>query len=342
MGYLAKRKSEKRERIALYVLLMTIPLLTLLGAIGGTTNEQFDFIGEFKIQAAVLSAFLCCFCLYKGLTAVSGCFFLFALMNLCLTASHYHFSEQKSLFPPEAPQFSFLYQDLKGADKKSDALKDLISQHDADLVLLTNVPVAVYEHLPEIASGYVLQNQTTDDTGKMMLMLARSPGSARGAVNDTDALWVSRIVGERKLTVVLSVLDNPWEGDYVPCVEKMKRIADFVGTRNEPVLLIGSFKASDWSRLTADLKDTAKLLLKEPLRFSYPANVLSFMRRPAASIYAHPGIDVQDIHILDDLDLNTQGRSAVVKMAPLKKEVRFYELQPTVDEKILLKQNSGK
>ncbi len=342
MGYLAKRKLEERERITLYLLLMIIPLLTFLGALGGGLDRRLDYIGEFKMHAAFLSVFLCLFCLYKRLFAIAGCFFLFVLMNLFLTASHYHFFEQESLLPPDAPQFTLFYQDLKGADDKAGDLQILIANNDADLVLLTNVPVSVYELLHDIAPDYVLQNQTANDEGKMMLVLARSPSSARGVLDGDDALWVSRIIGERKLTVVLSVLDDPFEPEnYDAARAKMTRIADFVSSRDEPVLFIGDLKASDWSRLTYDLKETGKLSLKEPLRFGTPATYPFFLRRPVASVYAHPGIEVRNIYPVTDMDLRAQGISALVKMTPVKKEVRFYELQPTVSEEILMRQNAA-
>ena len=314
----------------MYALLVLIPFLTLAGTAAAGIDAVFDFIGEFKVQGAVLSVLLMLFSLYKRQTAAAGLFLFFALMNWALIASHYHFTPPKTAYPDENPVFTLLYQDLKGADRRYDDVRLLLERYDADIVLLTDVPVKIYERLNDIKGGYVLQNQSYDTTGKMMLVLSKPFGMSRGAVTKAG-IWVSHVFSGRRLTIVLTSLGDVWNGDYESAAKKTAELAQFAKDRDEPVLLTGDLKASNWSSVTKPLKSVGNLEIKEPLFLSYPTSLPSFLRRPAASVYAHTGVELVDWTPVNALDSTVSGFFTAVKMAPAQKKVVFYDL-PDVTE----------
>ena len=61
-----------------------------------------------------------------------------------------------------------------------------------------------------------------------------------------------------------------------------------------------------------------------------------YIRRPIDHIYTHPGIETADINTFDWLQTDYDAITAVFKIAPLRKEIEFLELQPTLDEAELL------
>ncbi len=337
MGYLAKRKHEERERYLLISLLMLIPLVTLLGTLGRSLDWHLDYLGEFKVQAALLSGLLVFWCLFRKRWYAAVLFFVLALFNLALVSSRYHLSERVSALPPDAHVFSILYQDLKGADEKAPEIRAVMDNSDADVVLWTNVPVDIYRRLNEIKGAYTLQNQSLDKHGHMMLVLARSPSTGRGLIPGNAGIWLSRVVGTRKLTVVLTSLASPWsEEGYEAAQEKVTRLANFVRGRDEPVVLVGGFGAAAWSYLLKDLETEGGLDPKGTVALTYPAGLPVFMRRPTDHIYTHPGIEVSDLQTTESIGTERLGLTAKVKIAPERKEVEFYELQPTLPEEELL------
>lgn len=336
MGYLSKRKNEERERYLLIILLMAIPLITLLGTMGRSMNWRIDLLGEFKVQAALLSFLLFFWCMYKRFWYAASMFILLAAFNLALVSSRYHLTEKATIIPVEGHSLRFLYQDLKGADDKGALLENILDRADADVVLWSNVPVEIYRHLNDIKGSYSLQNQTHDKHGNMMLFLSRTPSTARGEVPDNAGLWVSRVLGTRKLTLVMTSLGRPWsEKSYEEADNKVRSLASFAQSRDEPVVLVGGFGATGWSYLLKSLETDGGLSPKGTVVLTYPATLPFFMRRPTDHVYTHPGIDVVD---MDTVDIGTKqlGLLATVRIAPERREVEFYELQPTLPEEELL------
>lgn len=335
MGYLAKRKSEERERWLLIGLLMLLPSVTLLGTLGRSLDWQMDYLGEFKVQGAMLGAVLSLWCLFKKHWYGASLFFALAVLNLALVSSQYHLTERPSVLPENAHSFKILYQDLKGADKEADAVRNVLDSSDADVVLWTNVPVDLYRNLNEIKGAYSLQNQTLDKHGKMMLIMARVPSTARGEINGAG-LWVSRVVGTRKLTLALTSLD-PWAEDkYDDALEKVARLSEFSRNRDEPVVLVGGFGAAGWSWLLNSLETEAGLSPKGKVVLTYPANLPVFLRRPTDHVYTHPGIEVSDLETTPDIGTKHLGLTATVRIAPEIREVEFYDLTPVIPEEELL------
>ena len=336
MGYLAKRKSEERERWLLIGLLMLLPLVTLLGTLGRSLDWQMDYLGEFKVQGALLGAVLCLWCLFKRHWYGAMLFLALAVLNLALVSSQYHLTERPSALPANAHTFKILYQDLKDADKQIDAVRSVLDSSDADVVLWTNVPVEIYRHLNDIKGAYTLQNQTLDKHGKMMLVMGRVPSTARGQIRGNAGIWVSRVVGTRKLTLVLTSLD-PWAQDrYGDALEKVDRIAAFSRNRDEPVVLVGGFGAAGWSWLLSVLENEGGLTPKGTVALTYPANLPVFLRRPTDHIYTHPGIEVSDLQTTADIGTKHLGLTATIKIAPEIREVEFYDLTPVIPEEELL------
>lgn len=337
MGYLSKRKFQERERSTTLFLLMAIPTLTLLGTLGRSADWRLDYIGEFKTQAAFLSMALCVWCVVKKRWMESAVFVLFAVLNLALVASHYHLSEQESRLPEDSYRFTFLYQDLKGADEHDDDVRRVLDSTDADLVLWTNVPVEIYRKLNEIKGAYYLQNQSFNKQGKMMLILARTPGTARGLVDDDAGIWVSRVIGTRKLTLALTSLGDPWSRkSYKTASDKIAALSNFVRSRDEPVVLIGGFGASGWSYLLKPLEDVGGLQTDSTVVLTAGANRPWFLRRPSDYVYVHPGMEVADLRATEPFGTNHVGLTGTLKIAPIRKEIEFFELEPTLPEEDLL------
>lgn len=336
MGYLSKRKFEEREHYLVTGLLILIPVLTLLGTLGRSLDWRLDYLGEFKIQAACLSFVLFVWCLLKREWIKMLIFFILVLLNLALVASHSYLFQKESALPEDSYVFNVLYQNLKGAENKAGEIRNVMENTQADFVLWTNVPVDIYRQLDDLTGYYQLQNQTLDTTGKMKLIFARTPGVDRGITAGEDGLWVSRVIGTRKLTLLLTNFDDPWrEKVYARTKQKIFELADFARGRDEPVILMGNFGASGWSWLLKDLESHAGLKPQGKLLESGTDKPL-YSRRPTDHIYTHPGIEVSDIRAENMIGTDYNAISATFKIAPIRKEIEFFELQPTLPEEELL------
>lgn len=336
MGYLSKRKFEEREHYLVTGLLILIPVLTLLGTLGRSLDWRLDYLGEFKIQAACLSFVLFVWCLLKREWIKMLIFFILVLLNLALVASHSYLFQKESALPEDSYVFNVLYQNLKGAENKAGEIRNVMENTQADFVLWTNVPVDIYRQLDDLTGYYQLQNQTLDTTGKMKLIFARTPGVDRGITAGEDGLWVSRVIGTRKLTLLLTNFDDPWrEKAYARTKQKIFELADFARGRDEPVILMGNFGASGWSWLLKDLESHAGLKPQGKLLESGTDKPL-YSRRPTDHIYTHPGIEVSDIRAENMIGTDYNAISATFKIAPIRKEIEFFELQPTLPEEELL------
>ncbi len=337
MGYLSKRKFEEREHYLITGLLILIPVLTLLGTLGRSLDWRLDYIGEFKIQAAVLSFFLFLWCMFKREWIKTLIFFILVVLNLVLMACHAYLFQKKSVLPEDSYVFTVLYQNLKGAQDKAAEIQTVMENTSADFVLWTNVPVKIYRQLDHLIGYYQLQNQTLDTTGKMKLIFARTPGVDRGEAAGEDGLWVSRVIGTRKLTLLLTAFDNPWanEQTYARTKQKIYELAEFARSRDEPVIVMGNFGASGWSWLLKDLESHAGLKPQGKLTESGTDKAL-YARRPTDHIYTHPGIEVSDIRAQNMIGTDYNAILASFKIAPLRKEIEFYELQPILPEEELL------
>ena len=232
--------------------------------------------------------------------------------------------------------FTVLYQNMKGSETRLPQVRRLMEESQTDLVLWTNVPVEVYRKLNDLTGPYHLQNQTLDTTGKMKLIFSRTPGVDRGETLGENSLWVSRVVETRKLTFLLVFFDDPWnEKSYIKTQGEVFALADFVRSRDEPVVLIGNLGASAWSWLLNDLESYAGLKPQEKLLTS-GTDLPFYSRRPTDHIYTHPGIETVSIETQDWLETGHEAISAVFKIAPLRKKIEFLELQPILDAKDLL------
>lgn len=336
MGYLSKRKFEEREHYLITGLLILIPVLTLLGTLGRSLDWRLDYLGEFKIQAACLSFVLFLWCLFKREWIKTLVFFVLVMLNLALVASHSYLFQKESALPADSYVFTVLYQNLKGAENKSDEIRSVMENTQADFVLWTNVPVEIYRQLDNLTGYYQLQNQTLDTTGKMKLIFARTPSVDRGETAGEDGLWVSRVIGTRKLTLLLTGFDDPWqEKAYARTKRKIFELSDFARGRDEPVILMGNFGASGWSWLLKDLESYAGLKPQGKLLESGTDKPL-YSRRPTDHIYTHPGIEVSDIRAENMIGAGHNAISATFKIAPIRKEIEFFELQPILPEEELL------
>ncbi|MBR4126278.1 MAG: hypothetical protein IKR09_01710 [Alphaproteobacteria bacterium] len=336
MGYLAKRKFKEREHFLVTGLVFLIPILTLSGTLGRSLNWRLDYLGEFKMQTAGISFALFLWCLFKQSWGKMFVFLICALLNLVLMASHLQLIQKKSDLPEDSHFFSILYQNMKESENHLDDIRRLMENTETDLVMWTNVPVDVYRHLEDLTGSYHLQNQTQDTTGKMKLIFSRTPGIDRGETLGENSLWVSRVVETRKLTILLSFFDDPWnEKSYEKTKQEVFALADFVRSRDEPVVLIGDLKASAWSWLLNDLESYAGLKPQERLPVS-GKDLPFYARRPTDHIYTHPGIGTVSIEAQDLLGTGHNAITAVFKIAPLRKEIEFFELQPILDAEELL------
>lgn len=336
MGYLSKRKFEERADYLVTGLFFLIPVLTIFSTLGRSLNWQLDYLSEFKMQAAGLSLFLALWCLIKRSWMKAFVFLICVLLNIVLMASHTYLTQKKSDLPEDSHVFTVLYQNMKDSDTRLDEIRDLMENSSADLVMWTNVPVNVYRHLKDVIGSYQLQNQTLDTHGKMKLIFSTTPGIGRGETVGEDSLWVSRVVETRKLTFLLAYFDDPWsEKNYSRTKQQVYELSDFVRERDEPVVLIGNLGASPWSWLLNDLEKHAGLKPQGKLWASGREKPF-YSRRPTDHIYTHPGIETTDIIIEDRLGTGHEAITVFFKIAPLRKEIEFLELAPTLDEKELL------
>lgn len=336
MGYLSKRKFEERAHYLVTGLAFLIPVLTILSTLGRSLSWRLDWLGEFKIQAACLSLLLFVWCIFKRNWGKTLVFLFCVLFNLILIASHSYLIQKKSDLPDDAHVFSILYQNMKGSELRLDKVRDMMENVQTDLVMWTNVPVEIYRHLEDLTGDYQLQNQTLNTDGKMKLIFSRTPGVDRGNVFKEDGLWISRVVETRKLTLMLSFFDNPWdEKSYSENLQKVSQLSDFIRGRDEPVVLIGNLGASAWSWLLNDLESYAGLKPQGKLMIAEKDKPF-YTRRPTNHIYTHPGIETVDIQKSDLLNTPHEAITAVFKIAPLRKEIEFRELSPILDENELL------
>lgn len=334
MGYLSKRKFIERERSLTLLLLMLIPLITLIGTLGRSFNWYLDYIGEFKLQAAIISGILSLWCIVKQRWLEMVIYIIFLIINLLLIASHYHLSMSESLLPEDSYELKFLYQNLKETTKTDiSKIHSQLSNSKANLILWTNVPADIYRNLNKIKGNFILLNQTPNKEGKMMLILADSPALDRGLIKNDSGTWISLKIGNRRASIALTFLDNPWNKEnYDLAKKKIFEISQFANSRDDPLILFGGFGASGWSYLLRDLEKSASLKTEGKILLTTNAKLPRFFRRPTDSVYAHPGIEIDNLE--EDSSLRTRhlGIKGVIRIAPIVKEIEFYDLEPTISE----------
>ncbi len=331
MGYLSKRKFIQREHYFTIGLLILIPVLTLLGTFGRDVDWRLDYLGEFKIQAAGLSFILFVWCCFRQEWIKAFLFCVLIILNGALIASHSHFFQKRNQ-TQDAHQFTVTYQNLSGSENKIEKIRELIKNSQADLIVLTHVSKETYRHLNELIGQYHLQNQQQDDNGNLNLILAKTPSADRGQVFKEKGLWVSRIAGTRKITLITADFQNPWSKEaYIKAKKDIYTIADFIRGRDEPVILMGNFNATGWSWLLEDLGTHAQLRLQEEMPSVEPRKPF-YSRRPTSHIYTHRGIEVD--HIQEQKNTTTPHRAITVvfKIAPLYPEFELFELQPILPQ----------
>lgn len=336
MGYLSKRKFEEREHFLITGMVVLLPVLTLIGTLGRSINWRLDYLGEFKMQAASLGFIFFFWCLFKQSWFKMTVFLFCAVLNLTLMASHSYLTQKKSDLPEDSHIFTVMYQNMKGSEHSLDAVERMMENADTDIVMWTNVPPEIYRHLENVRGSYQLQNQTQDTSGKMKLIFARTPGVDRGKIKGENSLWVSRVVETRKLTLVLSFFDDPWsEKNYADAKKEVFELADFIRSRDEPVVLIGNLGASAWSWLLNDLESYAGLKPQGKL-WASGTDMPFYSRRQTYHIYTHPGMETVNIGNTDLLGTGHPAVTAEFKIAPLRKKIEFLELSPILDEQELL------
>ncbi|MCQ2914153.1 MAG: hypothetical protein MJ247_03055 [Alphaproteobacteria bacterium] len=265
------------------------------------------------------------------------------IINVTVIASHYKFVNNSKNLPEDSFSFTFMYQDLKRATRH-DIIKiqEVLDSYNSDIVLWTNVPADVYREINNFKGNYALQNQTYDTKGKMQLILSKTPGTNRGLIGDNNGIWVSRIVGERKLSIVLTSQNSPWKSKdhYFQASNNINELAYFAKTRDEPVVIFGGFGASAWSKLLRPLETKAELSTSG-FTILYAENLYQLLtKRIVNSIFVHPGIAVSEIMKLPTIGKTKPGIAGTIKVAPIRKEIQFLELDQTVSEEYLLQQSN--
>ncbi len=112
---------------------------------------------------------------------------------------------------------------------------------------------------------------------------------------ETIATWATYEANNRVFTVI-AVSMPPIEHLYKRANKDLiKYLQDFIISRDEPVVILGDFSSSPWSKYLRELKIKTNLTHKSGQTLSYPSYIPWFLRLSNFSLFAHEGIKIIDI-----------------------------------------------
>ncbi len=294
MGYLSKRRSENRKRLAVWCFAAGVFFLS--SADFFLINGNFtDNLADYRVQLIFLSAMAFIFSIV-ALNFRTALIALFAfLINFCAIAS------RSDLFR-EIPDPVDIWAepiikkiaviDIDG--EKSSYVKMLawIKEKMPDYTVIIN---AVDTDFLKKLSG----NYAYSVIGKNLALFTNDEYiDADWDKNNNDVLWAKFISpNDRKYAIMAVNLPATADsGDYEHYLQRCGEIASFSNNFDEPVILAGGFKTAPW---TDKIRCFAAASFKTGIFYgNYPAYMPAIMRRPADYIYTHNGIDIlsQQIH----------------------------------------------
>lgn len=303
MGYLIQRRRKQRERALIITLLVVLSTLSLVGLFD-SWNWQFDYVGEYRLQYAVLAAMLCAFCSLRQRWSAFLVAVIVLIMNVSLMASHVSLSEPKPI-GSSVESFRLLTHNMGAKNLHLEEIVDSIRNNGADIVVLHEISTKSLSIIDILGNDYPYKlasvaSNNNEDNEKIIssIILSKIPWQEQGQVEGGYGLWVTFDIKGRELTIATTKMESPWSFDgFYKAKKQVSNLVSFVRERDEPVVLVGNMGATPWARILRALELEAGLSVRErllPTRYAYYPWV---MRLPVDHIYAHPGIDIRNTHL---------------------------------------------
>ncbi len=322
MGYMEKRKHQKRETAAISFLILILTIASFLPFLANL-DWKFDLLGEFRFYYILISFLLVLYCLWvkKWLGAILALLIIIANSAIIYAYAGRPFNQNAKELDGET--FSLLLYSPQAEQKNWNDLQNILSKENPAVALILKVKDEQKESFRQMnKSVYQMKDMQLGENNSTMI-ISSHPFSASGDLNDNHgavAPWVTFNVSGRPISIVGADISEPWKG--AKAYQKAKRtvlaLAEFSKSRDEPTILAGNFSAASGSELLRPLSSLAELRALEGIQPVYPSFLPIFLRFTPDHVYTHPGIVVENVQRLS---------SASPKKIPLLLKIKVLKEQ---------------
>lgn len=296
MGYMSLRKKNKRENFIFSASIIILTIITFLPMI--TNQDTALFADEFRLQYFLCSILLFLITLIKKRFKASLIYFFIALSNIAIIASCIDFFGSNSKLETTYQEYSFTLQKIsdQNLNDKKEFLYNLKKQN-SDFVLIANTSSDFSKDIIKNSNNHSFAKQVSCYKNRNCLILSKLNAKNFGEITLSDeqkALWVSFSDKNKNFTVILFNENN---FHYKYSNKNLKKLVDFIKSKDEPVILSGGFASVPWSQRFKIFENDAKLISKSGLNPNWPSYLIWPLRLPLDHIYTHQGINISSIKL---------------------------------------------
>jgi len=288
MGYLSKRRAENRKQLAVWCFAAVVFLLSTADffLINGKITDN---LADYRVQLIFMSALAFVFSITTLNFRTALISVLALLINFCEIAS------RSDLFR-EIPDPTEIWAepiikkiaviDVDGEKSSYVKMMAWIKEKSPDYAVIINAVDT--DFLKKLSGDY---NYSV--IGKKLALFTNDEYiDADWDKENNDMLWAKFISpNDRKYAIMAVNLPSTSNtADYDYYLQRCREIADFSNRFDEPVILVGGFKAAPWTDKIRCF--TAASFKTDVFYGNYPAYLPVIMRKPSDYIYTHNGIDI--------------------------------------------------
>lgn len=304
MGYMEKRKHQKRENTLISLIIFLLTLFTFIPFLAHL-DWKFDFFGEIRFYYITVSLLLIIYCLgvRKWTFALLGLLIIIANAAIIYAHSGRPFNQKSEEINGENFAMLLYTQDKKAKDYQE--LQNILATYNPDIALIF-AKAGKSGKLPEqINKNYPYSKKLLTGKKKETIIISSRPFEASGNLSDNDGViapWITVLAAGRPISIAAANIATPWKKakDYKNASRTVLALAEFSKSRDEPTILAGNFAASAGSELLRPLSSLAELRALEGIQPVYPAFLPVFLRFTPKHVYAHPGIVAESVERLSE------------------------------------------
>ena len=307
MGYLTKRKAEKRQKKLVACLVVILASFSFAN-IFPLESWKCDFLAQFRLQYVIAAVILTLFCLTAHRWKSSVCAIIILIINLSLMMAHINFSNTD--FKPQEVPLKILIFNTKIENQNNDAVLKTIRNSGADYAFLMEVSKDRLKSFNNLRPPYRFKHEYIHSGSQeySSVILSRKSFRETGVIkvkNLPSGLWV-KIRHNQKNIVFIGTHLKPFSSDkgYKDAEKQINAFTDFIRNQNDSVVVMGGFNAAPWTPLLYTFERKGGLKAKGGLLPSWNSKLPWIFRIPQDYVYTHQGIDVFESRFLDDSGSN--------------------------------------
>lgn len=307
MGYLTKRKAEKRQKRVVACLVVLLAAVSFAN-IFPLENWKSDFLAQFRLQYAIAAIILTIFCLTAHRWKSSVCAIIILAINLSLMMAHINFSTAD--FKPQEEPLKILIFNTQIENQDNDTVLKTIRDSGADYVFLMEVSPERLRSFDNLRPPYRFKHKYihSDSQKYSSVILSKKSFRETGVIkieNLPSGLWVKIRHRQKNIVFIGTHLKHfSSSKGYKEAEKQVNTFVNFIRNQNDSVVVMGGFNAAPWTPLLYPFERRGGLKAKGGLLPSWNSKLPWILRIPHDYIYTHHGINVFESHFLDDSGSN--------------------------------------